>query len=282
MRGKIKPPSKANPTQGPSGVALGEPVLVVNNGKPPEPQDKVHLDEVKKLGLGFERIQHIQGSTFKDNSTIIIVPEKTPYFHHRWIQNFQGLIAPMNTARPTLFVINEEVGHAYTNTIKSILDNPQLSKFKYIMTIESDNLPPPDAHIRLLETIEWGNYDAVSGIYFTKGEINMPQCYGDPEAYKRTGMMEFRPRDIRAALSNGTVMECLGIAMGCALWRIELFKQIEPPWFVTVNDIVPGKGASCFTQDLHFCQRAVAAGKRLAVDFRVKVGHMDLNTGIVY
>jgi hypothetical protein len=279
--------AKRKEASSPSAVAMGNPMLIVNRGdaNPVAPQRQLGVEEVKEAlspGLGFERVKNIPGSTYRDNSTVIIVPERSPMFHHRVVQSWQGLISPMNAKRSWLFVINEEVGQAYTNTIKSILAHPELSKWKYIMTLESDNLPPADAHIRLLETIEWGNYDAVSGIYFTKGEINMPQAYGDPTVYKSTGVLDFRPRDIRAALQQGSVMEVNGIAMGCALWHIEMFKQIEPPWFVTVNDVVAGKGASCFTQDLYFCQRAVQAGKRFAVDFRVKVGHMDLNTGLVY
>jgi hypothetical protein len=78
-------------------------------------------------------------------------------------------------------------------------------------------------------------------------------------------------------------MEVNGIAMGCALWRMELFRELAAPWFVTVNDVFPEKGgAQCFTQDLYFCERARRAGKRFAVDFRVKVGHLDTETGVVY
>jgi hypothetical protein len=77
-------------------------------------------------------------------------------------------------------------------------------------------------------------------------------------------------------------MPVCGIAMGCALWRMDLFRDIPPPWFVTVADVVPGKGIQGFTQDLFFCQKAVLAGKRFAVDMRVKVGHLDINTGHVY
>lgn len=247
---------------------------------------KVGLDSVvaalKSDGLGFERVDVVPGSTYRDSSTAIIVPERDPKIHYRVVGSWQNLVAPMNQRRAFLFCIGDEVGKAYNQMIQNILNDPQLSKWKYIMTLETDNLPPPDAQIRMLETIEWGSYDAVSGIYFTKGDLNMPMAYGDPEEYKRTGVLDFKPRDIRQAIQGGNVMEVNGIAMGCALWRMDLFREIPPPWFVTVNDIVEGKGVQCFTQDLYFCQRAKLAGKRFAVDFRVKVGHLDVNTGIVY
>ena len=162
--------------------------------------------------------------------------------------------------------------------------NPELSKWKYIMTIEDDNLVPGDAHIRLLESIEAGGFDAVGGMYFTKGELNMPMAYGDPDVYKSTGVLDFKPRDVVSFLNNrgGNIVPVNGLAMGCTLYRLDMFKEIKGPWFVTVADIIPDKGAACMTQDLYFCEKAVRAGKTFAADCRVRVGHLDVNTGVVY
>lgn len=253
-------------------------------------------------GLGFERIEHIHGATYRDNSTVIVVPNrgiekhtedkvckegdhrfcKLPLFHKRFLESIQNMIAPMNQKRAFFYTTGHEVGKAYNELVEQIIANPELSKWKYIMTIEDDNIVPGDAHIRLLESIEQTGFDAMSGIYFTKGDIGMPMAYGDPDEYRKTGVMDFRPRDVRAAVRQGTIMEVNGIAMGCGLWRMDLFRQIPKPWFVTVADIVPDKGVQCFTQDLNFCEKAKKAGKRFGVDFRVKVGHLDVNTGIVY
>lgn len=236
---------------------------------------------VESAGLGFERVEHIVGSTYKDSSTVIVVPSRG-MIPERVVQSWLALLAPMNQKRAFLFASGHEVGEAYNAMIANILANPELSKWKYVLTLEDDNIPPADAHIRLLETIEWGKYDAVSGLYFTKGEHNMPMAYGNPEEYKRTGVLEFKPRDVREALAAGQVMKVNGIAMGCGLWRMDLFREIPPPWFVTVADVIEGKGAQCFTQDLHFCQTAIAKGKSFAVDMRVKVGHMDIPSGQVF
>jgi hypothetical protein len=231
-------------------------------------------------GLGFERIEIIPGSTYQDNSTVIIIPTRG-MIHHRVVQSWQNLIAPMNQKRAMLYAVGHEVGHAYNELIKQVLAHPELSKWKYVLTLEDDNIQPPDAHIRLLESIEQFKFDGVSGIYFTKGEIGMPMAYGDPDDYARTGVLDFRPLDVRAALTRGQVVGVNGIAMGCALWRMELFRQIEPPWFVTVADMTPA-GPQGFTQDLYFCQRAVRAGKRFGVDMRCRVGHLDVASGVVY
>lgn len=232
-------------------------------------------------GLGYDRIESIPGSTYKDASTVVIIPTRGT-INYRVVQTWQSMIAPMNQRKAVLFCAGDEVGHAYNRMIQTILDNPELSKWKYVLTLEDDNLIPADAHIRLLESIEAGPYDAVSGIYFTKGDTNMPMAYGDPDEFARTGVLDFRPRDIRQPLASGHVMPVNGIAMGCSLYRMDLFRSMPGPWFVSVADIVPDKGPQCYTQDLYACERWARAGKRFAVDMRVRVGHLDINTGVVY
>lgn len=252
------------------------------------------IDSLKSPGLGFDRVEHIPGATYKDSSTVIVIPTRIdeyekngkkipiPLIPEKVVSCWQALIAPMNQKRAMLFSSGHEVGQAYNALVAQILAHPELSKWKYMMTLEDDNLPPPDAHIRLLESIAWGDYDAISGLYFTKGDQNMPMAYGDPEEYKRTGALDFRPRDVREALAAGQIMPVNGIAMGCALWKMSLFREIPPPWFVTLNDLVPGQGIVGMTQDLEFCAKSVRAGKRFAVDLRVKVGHLDVGSGVVY
>lgn len=282
---KAKAPRKSATTAIPAGKILSRkhmrPVLT----------EGVHADDLPRLidatpdeaspGLAYDRVSVLRGESYRDSSTVVIVPSRDPMFHHQVITSWQNLIAPMNQKRMWMFVINDEVGTAYTNAIKQILAHPELSKWRYVLTLESDNINPPDAHIRLLETIEAGRFDGVSGLYWTKGEINQPMAYGDPAEYARTGVLDFKPRDIRAALERGHVMPVNGIAMGCSLYRMDLFRQIEPPWFVTVADIVDG-AAQGFTQDLFFAKRAKEAGKSFAVDMRVKGAHLDLATGQAY
>jgi hypothetical protein len=122
----------------------------------------------------------------------------------------------------------------------------------------------------------------VSGIYFTKGDINMPMAYGDPREFDRTGVLDFRPRAVAECLAAGQVMEVNGIACGCSLYRMDLFREVAQPWFVTVSDVVEGVGPVGMTQDLYFCKRARMMGKRFGVACGVRVGHLDLSTGVVF
>jgi len=246
------------------------------------PVDMLPADAViSDLGRGFNNVQLLRGDTYKDLSTIVLAPTRG-MIHHRTVACWQGMMAPMNQKRAFILVTGHEVGHAYNAAIANILANPEMSKWKYVLTLEDDNIIPPDAHIRLLETIQEGHWDAVSGLYWTKGDYQMPMAYGDPEFFKQTGQLEFRPRDVRDAVRFSRVMPVNGIAMGCGLWRLDLFREVPGPWFVTVSDVIPDKGPVAFTQDLFFCEKACRLGKRFAVDMRVKVGHLDVNSGIVY
>jgi hypothetical protein len=247
--------------------------------------EKIDLDVAIRdmQPLGFERIDTLTGMTYKKANTVIIVPMREPKMHYRFHQSLSALMSPPNQQRACFFAVGHEVGHAYNQMIMQILNDPVLSTWQYVLTIEDDNLPPIDAHIRLLEAIDAdGGYDAVGALYWTRGDVQMPMCYGDPEEYRKTGVLDFRPRDVREAVKHGWIVPCNGLAMGCTLYRMDLFREVGYPWFVTVADIIDGMGAQSFSQDLWFCKRAAQAGKRFATDCRIKMPHIDWSTGIAY
>jgi hypothetical protein len=57
-------------------------------------------------GLGFERVDLLPGSTYRDNSTVIVIPTRG-MIHHRVVAAWQGLIAPMNQKRAILFAAGD-------------------------------------------------------------------------------------------------------------------------------------------------------------------------------
>lgn len=240
---------------------------------PDQIESLVPVGEVEKRMRAFESVETHHGSTYKDGSTVIIVPTRGQ-IDFRTVIRWQNLIHPMNQPKAWIFAAGHEVGHAYNAVLENVIaKGSPLANYKYVLTLEDDNLPPPDALLRLLESIEEYKLDAVSGIYFTKGEINMPMAYGSALKYAQQGILSFEPLDVRECLAAGSVLEVNGIAMGCGLWRMDLFREVPGPWFVTTESQ---------SQDLYFCERARRAGKRFGVDMRVRVGHMDVNTGVVY
>jgi glycosyltransferase involved in cell wall biosynthesis len=181
----------------------------------------------------------------------------------RWFD----LMVPMNQKFFRIWPMKEWVDDAYNKGIEFILANPELAKWKYVLTIEADNVPPPNALLLLLESIQ--KFDVVGGLYWTKGELGQPMIYGDPKEMP----FNFRPQKPLV----DTLQECNGLGMGFTLFKLDIFKdpRIPRPWFKTEQQYQYGVGARSYTQDLYFFERAKAVGYKIACDTRVRVGHYD-------
>jgi len=217
------------------------------------------------LTHSVERLR--KGQTYKDLSTVWITVTRGS-LKCRVVSSWMSLMRPMN--QPffgPIFIENEEVGTGYQKAFESIVDHPELGKWKYILTVEEDNLPPVDGLLKLYESIN--DYDCVAGLYWTKGEAGQPMIYGDPKVMPRNFVPQVPLPD--------TVQHCNGLGMGFNLWKIASFARIPRPWFRTVQEA--GKG---FTQDLWFFNEAAKYGYKVACDTRVKVGHLDVQTGMVW
>lgn len=222
--------------------------------------------------IGAARDRLIRGGTYRDLSTVIVVPTRG-LIPARVVQAWMGLMLPMNQRVIRLFIENMEVGDAYNAAVETILAHPELSKWKYMLTLEEDNLPPPDGLLRLYEAIHRSRYAAVGGLYWTKGEGGQPMIYGDP-----AGVLNFVPQ----VPVPDTVQEANGLGMGFTLFKLDTFRKLDGPWFKTQQVWDPGQGGSQYTQDLYFFERARRAGMRVACDTKIRVGHLDVNTGIVW
>lgn len=214
------------------------------------------------------------GKIYRDASTIIVIPTRGTV-PARVVQSWWDLMSPMNNKLVRIFIEKMEVGAAYELAVDTILSNDWLKDFRYMLTLEEDNLPPPDGLLRLIAAIEDGPWDVVGGLYWTKGEGGQPMIYGDPK-----GVLSFEPQVPRP----NTVQECNGLGMGFTLFRLDLFRMglIERPYFKTVQEWDKATGAQQGTQDLYFFGKARRAGYRVASDNRVRVGHLDPGTGMVW
>lgn len=266
-----------------------------------------------KFRQAFESLP--KGKTFRDLSTIIILPtrgtveekkdlickkckHKNEYIsstihglHPIFVEAWKRLIKPMNVPIIEMMINGLEVGVAYTTAIEQILANPALAKFKYVLTVEDDNIIPyiPNTQgplMMLYEDIEKG-FDVAGGLYWTKGNPSMPLLYGDPKEVRggkskneQAGM--FKVRMDWQKMKEGPI-ECNGMGMGFTLFKMDLFKdpRIEKPWFKTCNEHTP-QGMKMYTQDLYFFEKIRKLGYRVCVDTRVKVGHLDVKSSIIY
>lgn len=216
----------------------------------------------QNLSLSVKRLE--KAAAYKDLSTIIVIPALGT-LPTKVAASFMNLYSPPNQKRVVLWALGQEVGEAYTRCIEMILAHPELSQFKYILTMEHDNLPPADGHLRLLQAAEaHPEYDCIGGLYWTKGEGGQPQIWGNPKE-----PLNFKPLPPDV---NGGLVECVGTGMGFNLFRLEMFKdkKLRKPWFKSQAD-----SGGVATQDLYFWGDAFKHGHKAAIDCSVKVGHYD-------
>jgi hypothetical protein len=221
-----------------------------------------------------QAIQQVEKSKmYEDLSTIIICPTRG-MFPTRVVQSWMRMLKPMNqvVAGP-IFAESMKVDDAYNALISYILKNPYLSKFKYVLTIEEDNLPPADGLLKLYESMD--KYDVVGGLYWSKTEDNsFPMLFGDPSS----DTFDSKP----LVPKPGEVQPAQALGMGFNLFKLDMFRQLEEPWFKTVQESDPLYGVSNLTQDFYFYRKAYEKGFKFACDNRVLVGHLDSKKDIVY
>lgn len=257
---------------------------------------------------GMYRVDILEGDTYRDMSVVMVCPTRggkpkdwkrpngepaepvgmIPDLVH---QSLIALQKPPNHPVASRFIRGDEVGRGYNRAIQSILDDPQLRNFAWVLTHEDDNILPANALLCLLQTAFKGGFDAVGGLYYMKGPHAIPMAFGRPGQVDAAGSMDFTPRNLTEAilaandLSDGNteyVVPVNGLACGCTLWRLDLFREIQAPWFTTFTRFDNHGTIEAMTQDIAFCKKLVDAGKTLAVDCRVRVGHLDVNDGQVY
>jgi hypothetical protein len=206
----------------------------------------------------------MKGGSWKKQRIVLIlpaadlIPAKVALSH--W-----NLAFPPNNGVVRILAQGMEVGDAYSQAIQSVLEHPELSQWEYILTIEHDNMPPPDGLLKLLEQMEaHPDLACIGGLYFTKGYGGVAQIWGDV----KDPILNFRPQPPDV---NGGLVECVGTGMGFNLWRMSMFKdpKLRRPWFKT------GTTDGVCTQDLYAWSDFRKYGYRCAIDCSVKVGHYD-------
>lgn len=218
--------------------------------------------------LGKSTLRVIEGGTWRKQRTVMIMPS-SDMLPARAALAWASLMMPPNQACHRMLALGCEVGDAYTRAITEILAHPDLSQWEYILTVESDNIPPPDGLVKLIKQMDaHPEFACIGGLYWCKGPDGCPHIWGDIT----DPVVNYRPQPPRA----GELVECYGTSMGFNLWRMSMFKdeRLAKPWFKT-HDGSEGKGIG--TQDLAFWGDARKYGYRCAVDCSVLVGHIDYN-----
>lgn len=206
-----------------------------------------------------------KSKTYKDLSTVWVTPSPDGKLDCQVVfQSWLGMAMPMNQKVCRLGIANAEVGEAYEAAVDMILKDE--IQWKYLLTVEHDNLPPRDGLLKLYESVD--EYDVIGGLYWMKGDNGTAHIYGEP-----SDPSDYRPQ----VPKENAIQPCNALGMGFTLFNVDIFRKLPKPWFKTSGATEAAKDEE-FTQDIHFFQKAAAAGFKFAVDTRVKVGHLDLTT----
>lgn len=244
------------------------------------PDEGVHNANLRAL---FEH--YIKGDSYKDRSTIMVVPAvSNPLCRDedglpiipvppRVVQSWLSLQTPANQKFTRIMIENAEVSDAYNQAVSLILNDEGLCDWQYLLTVETDNIPPPGGLLQLIQDIEATDLDAVQGLYWSKGHSGSPHCWGKAGEIPRSYRPWVPPPD--------SISEVNAVSMGFTLFKLKMFREIKPPWFQTVQEWVPGIGERQQTQDMNFANRAASFGYRFGCSTNVRVGHVDSN-GIVW
>ena len=186
--------------------------------------------------------------------------------HAMMIQSY-----PSNTSIGHFLMCNKEVGDARNRLVEESLK----VNADFVWFVDDDTIPPYFAISSLIyELKNRPEFDVIGGIYCLKA---LPPS---PLVYRGNGHGEFWDWAV------GDVFEVTGIGTGCMLIRTSIFKEIEPPWFVTTentpapnDDNIVGEG---FTDDLYFCDKVQKAGKRILAHGGILCEHWDMTNKCGY
>lgn len=213
----------------------------------------------------------IKGASWKKQRIVVVIPAGQNIPAKAALSHWNLAFAP-NNGVVRILAQGMEVGDAYSTAIEQIIQHPELSQWEFLLTVESDNLPPSDGVLQLLVRMDaHPEFACIGGLYFTKGAGGVAQIWGDP----RDPVMNFRPQ----VPVPGQLVECCGTGMGFNLWRMSMFRdeRIKKPWFRTIAG-KEGVG----TQDLSFWTEARKYGYRCAIDCACLVGHYDVEADMVW
>lgn len=239
---------------------------------------------VEPIPTGYHNSKLIRGNSYLNKSTAIFTPSRAA-IRQEVVNSWLNLMQPMNHKVNRLMITEAEVGVAYNTGFQIILNHEAYRSSAYVLCLEDDNVIPEDALLRLIETIDGrvdGNkYDVVGGLYWSHDVEGIPYCMGSDELFD--GGFNSVPLN---PLPDKEIVPCHVVGMGCCLIRMDFLRKMEYPyfetreWFDATKPLFDAKTA--ISQDGTFFKTVHAMGGKVACDTRVKVGHIDRETGFIW
>lgn len=165
---------------------------------------------------------------------------------------------------------------------QNMIVNEVVSKgYEWLLLIEHDTIPPPDAFIRFNEYMRSAKYPVVSGLYFTRSDPAEPMVYrGRGNSYFTdwklgdrvfcdgvpTGMLLVHSKLLKAVWDDSPEYLCGGYKIR------RVFDSPAKSWY---DEEKGSQEALVGTSDLDFCKRVIAG------DYLTKAGWPELGSSKV-
>lgn len=185
---------------------------------------------------------------------------------------FHGVQVPMNFNTVFLNTVGVPIDHARNSFVEKALEIGA----KYLYFWDEDVDVPPQTLRELVYIMDHNPQAAVvGGIYCLK--TDRPE----PLVFKEVGCGPYWDWKV------GEIFEVGAIGMGCTLIRLECFKDLQKPYFQTVDNMEAYLDNVNFgeqwTEDLYFCDKLVKTGKwKILAHGQILPPHINLETGRAY
>lgn len=183
-----------------------------------------------------------------------------------WAAAKYGMVVPANYSKVDMTqYLTSAIPLRYTiaDAQNMIVNHAVTQGYEWLLLIEDDTMPPPDAYLRFNKYMRENKYPLVSGMYFTKS------TFAEPMMYRGRGNSYY------AKWKLGDLVFCDGVPTGMLLLNVKFLEQIyndseeyittgqklrrvfDTPvrsWF---NEERGAQEAYVGTSDLDFCQRVI-------------------------
>lgn len=126
----------------------------------------------------------------------------------------------------------------------------------HILFIDDDMIVPEDTAVKLIK-----HGKDIVGITYHPRQMNTEAMIKKMNTYKMTPARD----------ENEELVECEGVGGGVLLINLDVFKNLERPWF---DWITYDTGMIKMGEDFYFCDIARKKGYQVWADTRLKVGHI--------
>src|SRR6478672_10286911 len=123
--------------------------------------------------IAENKVAHVQNKILVGTPTLGLI-------HMKWAAARYGQVIPSNYSKVDM----QQYLNSFIPMRYSVADGQNLivqeavtKGYEWLILIEDDTIPPPDAFIRFNEYIRDAKYPVVSGLYFTRSDPAEPMTY---------------------------------------------------------------------------------------------------------